>query len=448
MFLRAVHIVAVGCGLVAAASLPAQTPAQAPVAKSETDVPQELSPKAAYQQSMRPLERTRSYIGNWSDTEISALTVAMARAKAECDARDATSFAGEDLIDLAQLCSVGQEFANVEIAAQRYLAAEGEKPHATRAYADLLDAQLHLKQETEALATAQKMLSTVAYETLAADVIDETISYMQFVHTVDALTLSAAREPLLLARMKAVVDSSAPTQDSEPTQTLHELYTDGIAYAALQQLSGMPSADTVKALDAALPAQLAPDDAIPIAVSRKRFALLGKPLPKLMVKSYLSMPGTTPQLPAQNAVTGLLLFADWCAQCVSMGQRLPQTVFTVERHEAYLYGMMAATVPQHPQPQSSAAQPAHATFDPAEASNLLRETPTMIVNMDVLNDLTAMDVPFLVLTDSQGIVRVLQPVGEDALIPGGLIDSAIARVSERWPAPARTQTGAAPTTRH
>jgi hypothetical protein len=65
----------------------------------------------------------------------------------------------------------------------------------------------------------------------------------------------------------------------------------------------------------------------------------------------------------------------------------------------------------------------------------LRETPTIVVNMDVLNTFAATDVPFLVLTDSQGVVRVLQPVSEDALIPGGLIDSAIARVNERWPQP-------------
>jgi hypothetical protein len=56
-----------------------------------------------------------------------------------------------------------------------------------------------------------------------------------------------------------------------------------------------------------------------------------------------------------------------------------------------------------------------------------------VANPDVLNDFAATDIPFLVLTDSQGMVRVLQPVSEDALILGGLIDSAIARVSERWP---------------
>lgn len=384
---------------------------------------------------MRPLARTRSYIGNWSDTEIAALTVAMDRAKKECEARDAAKFSEEDLLDLARLCSMGQSFANVEIAAQRYLDADGSKPHLTLAYADLLDAELHLKQEPEAVVTAQKMLATVPYDALTAEAINEAISYMQFVHTDDALTVSAAREPLLLARLKAVANSPVATDDAESAQTLHDLYADGMAFAALQHLAKIEAAETVKSLDAALPAELAPDDALPIALTRKRFALLGKPLPNIKATAYLSMPGTQPQVPARNAVTGLLLFPDWCAQCVSMGQRVPQTVFTVEGHEAYLYGMMAATVSQHPQPTSESTRPENKVFDPAEASNLLRETPTIVVNMDVLNTFAATDVPFLVLTDSQGVVRVLQPVSEDALIPGGLIDSAIARVNERWPQP-------------
>jgi hypothetical protein len=41
-------------------------------------------------------------------------------------------------------------------------------------------------------------------------------------------------------------------------------------------------------------------------------------------------------------------------------------------------------------------------------------------------------VPLLILTDPQGIVRVLQPVSDDAILPGGTIDSAIALVGSQW----------------
>lgn len=408
--------------------------------------PMELSPKAAYQQAMRPFDRTRASIGNWSDIETAALTAAMAQARQDCDARDTSRFQGDDLIDLARLCTLGREFDHTVTAVTLYLAADGPKPRLKLAYAELVDAQLHLKQEPQALAAMQEMLAKVPYDALTAETTDEAIEYMQFVHTDDALAVDAAREPLLLAKMQAA--ATAPQEkdeDGNPPMSIHELYAEGIDYVALQMLAHASADDTVKALDAALPKTIGPDDAIPIALMRKRIALIGKPLPIIVPTKFLSSPGNLPDIPATNAVTGLLLFPDWCAQCITMGPKLPQTVFTVEGHEAYLYGLLAATVPQNPLPGpnvSAVETFQQQKFDPANASNLLQETPTAVVHADLLDKFAATDVPFLILTDARGIVRVIQPVNPDALIPGGTIDSAIARVSERWPPPSLKETKA------
>lgn len=436
----------------------AQTPAVAPAPSPQ------ISPKAAYEEAMHPLEVTRHSIANWSEIETGALAVTMDKAKDGCAARDATGYSGIDLIDLARLCALGQSFPKAVEAASKYIAAEEPKPELAEAYSIQTDALLRMKDERDALGSAEKMLDAVPYDTLVAETVGEAISFMQFVYTPDALALAVKREPLLLERMRGdtsaavtatkdstAVAAAAPAYpEAEPPQSLHELYDDGISLAALQQLSKTPAAEiagTVVALDAALPATLVADDSIPIAVTRRRYALLGRPLPdiarpehpanpkKPVTLQTLDLPARLPHLPAVNAITGLLLFPDWCVQCIRMATKLPGTVFTVAGHEAYLYGLLAPTVEQTPPLPPSAKPKAEVAPAPMDASNLLRMTPTLVVDASLLDEFGATDVPFLILTDSQGIVRVLQPVGDSALEPGDTIDSAIARVGSQWPSP-------------
>jgi hypothetical protein len=420
------------------------------LAQTATPTPQ-LSPRAAYDDAMHPLDLTRQPISNWSDTEVAALTVAMAHAQADCAARDPETFTGADLIDLAKLCALGLNSPAVIEAATRYIAADAPKPQLAQAYADLIDAQLHLKDESAAFTSAQTMLTAVPYDTLTAEALDEAISFMQFVYTNDALTLALARQPHLLALLTTTATATPTTAaypDAEPPQSLHDLYADGIALAALQQLDKAPHASitaTLTALNAALPSTLTPDDAIPIDFARRRYALLGQPLPDLTHPTHptdphkpvgltsLNIPGKLPVLPAPNAVTALLLFPDWCAQCIRMATKLPPTVFTVASHEAYLYGLLAQTVPPNPPPTGPA--PSTTGFTVADATNDIRGTPTLIVDSSFLDQFMVNDVPFLIITDTQGILRVLQPVSDDAIIPGGTIDAAIAHVGALWPSP-------------
>jgi hypothetical protein len=404
---------------------------------------------------MHPIEVTRHSISNWSEIETAALGVSIDKAKAACAARDAKSYNGSDLIQLARLCALGQSLPETVLATSRYIGSTEPKPELASAYAIQIDALLRMKQEPDALVSAQQMLDTVPYDALVAETVGEAIDFMEFVYTPDALALAEKREPLLLDTMRAVATAAtAPPKDAltaapapaypgaEPPQTIHELYVDGISLAVLQQLSKRPAAETastVAALDEALPATLAADDSIPIAVTRRRYALLGKPLPDIahpthpadpkrpVVLQTLDLPNRLPQLPAKNAITGLLLFPEWCAQCVRMATKLPQSVFTVAGHEAYLYGLLA---PAAKQAAPSAAAPTSAT-----PYQLLHMTPTLVVDPSLLDQFAATDVPYLILTDAQGIVRVLQPVGDGALEPGDTIDSAIARVGSQWPSP-------------
>jgi hypothetical protein len=426
--------------------------------------PQQLSPKAAYEEAMHPLEVTRHSISNWSEIETAALGVTIDKAKAACAARDAKSYSGSDLIQLARLCALGQSLHETVLATSRYIDSADPKPELTSAYSIQTDALLRMKNEPDALVSAEKMMDAVPYDTLVAETVGEAIDFMEFVYTPDALALAEKREPLLLDRIRALASSATalpqtPTAavapaypGAEPPQSLHELYVDGISLAVLQQLSKIPAGETaatVAALDEALPATLAADDNIPIAVTRRRYALLGKPLPdiahpthpanpkKPVMLQTLDLPNRLPQLPAKNAITGLLLFPEWCAQCVRMATKLPQSVFTVAGHEAYLYGLLA--------PAAEQAAPNSGTPTSATPYQLLHMTPTLVVDPSLLDQFAATDVPYLILTDAQGIVRVLQPVGDGALEPGDTIDSAIARVGSQWPSPKLKPPTPAPT---
>ena len=398
----------------------------------------QLSPQAAYQQALHPLEVTRHNIANWSDTEIAAMKVAIANAKAGCEARQAAAYAGPDLVDLARLCSLGQQWTAVVSAASRYInAPEQPKPLLTDAYVAQTEALLRLKQEGSALDSALAMLKAVPYSADVGDCIDEALGYMRFVHTADALTLGQARQPLLLAALSAANPPRSPDANTAGAQATpaapqaSALYAQGLLLPALQQLAAKPAdaQRSITTLEAALPAHLTSDDKLLIAGQQRRYALLGKPLRGVTPLKSLSMPfDRLPALPVHGAITALLLFPDWCAQCVYLGPKLPPTVFTVEGHSAYVYALLAETVPaEKPDPSVT-----NIAFHPSYAAAMMSETPTITVSPETLTHFEAEDFPLLILTDAQGIVRVLQAIQAPDLQPGGDVDAAIALVGKNF----------------
>lgn len=405
------------------------------VSVSAQSAPQ-LSPRAAYEDAMRPLDATRHSIANWSDIEIDALKVTIARAATACKEHDVKTLADAALIDYAKLCALGQAWPAVVDATGRYIHADTpSKPLLNRAYAEKVDAELRIKDEPAALTDALAMLQAVPYDSLLAQAVDEAVDYMELANTADALTLEAARQPLLFQKLKEAASGPVkPASESQPAnvpQSLHELYVETLLYASIQLLANKPeeAAATVAALDATLPEKISPDDLIPIAAARKRYSFIGKPLSEIAMREALSLPKLLPELPAHHAVTALLLFPDWCSQCVRMGKDFPQTVFQVERSEAYLYGLMAETLT--PATKVKVAQ-GEAPRRPSPRE-MLAETPTIVVPPSVLTQFAAEDFPLLILADSHGIVRIVQSVGEDALQPGGTLDSAVGLVARTWP---------------
>lgn len=398
---------------------------------------QVLSPKAAFDLAMQPLSLTRSAIGNWSESELAALTVTMKRARTECDARDATKMELADLPDMLKLCALGQEWPTVVDSASRYLHADmPTKPRVSEVYAALVDAELRTKDEPGALRDAKAMLAAAPYDALEAYAVNEALDYMEFNFNADALMLAKVRQPLLLQVLRGLGAPGGASGDAAK-QTVHELYVDGLDLPTLQQLAKEPGVEaTVAALEGALPSEVKADDGIPIAAARRRYALLGKPLPEVMLakwpkaKTYLEDGGMQPEVPTLNVTTALLLFPDWCAQCVRMGSQFPETVFRVLGKEAYLYGLLAETVAPDAPAAINAKEPSLA---PSSAANRMAGTNTIAVDASMLEQFDVTEPPFLIVVDASGMVRVAQAVTTDAVQPANTADSAIAFVNRQWP---------------
>ena len=433
-------------------------------AAAQTAPPPQLSPEAAYAQALQPLTLTRTSVANWSETELAALHIAVEQARLACAARPAENFTGDALVALARLCSLGQQWPAVSDAAGRYIhdRASQPTPLLSQAYALAIDAALHQHDQAAALAASQTMLATLPYDTTADQAINETLRYLQLAYTADALRLYAAREPILLAALRAeptpISETATPSQLSRAA-----LYADGLAYAALEQFARQPAEATaiVTTLDAALAtpsAALQPDDAIPIAAARRQYALLGKPLPAIPITLSLYAPGESPRINTDyGSSTVLLLFPPWCAQCVSMAQSFMSTLFRLSDRNVHLDGLLAQDPPPVPATPDPAMQPSgrpgnsrqgnakkHASpaattesataSAPKSAAEQLRHTPTLVVPVQTLDQFSATDFPLLIATDSKGIVRFLQPAPENALEPGGFLEQVAARIAAQWPA--------------
>jgi hypothetical protein len=434
--------------------------------------PPQLSPEAAYSKVLQPVAITRASMANWSDSELAALAIAIGEARLECAARSPQMFSGDDLIALARLCALGQQWSSVSAAARQYMdSPDSAKPLLAQAYALQIDAALQARDEPAALAASQAMLAAVPYDATADQALNESLHFMQLAFMADALSLYAAREPFLLAGLAglhsagpipATPGSSPLANPVGPAVPVSSLYADGLAYAALQQFANRPgeAAATVKQLDDALvaaPAPLKPDDAIAIAAARRQYALLGQPLPPIPLAASLYSEHETPHINTDyGSSTVLLLFPPWCAQCVRMGQSLLNTLVRRNSGEdtVHLYGLLAQEPPpvpaspevvvhangtMSPAKRSKAAR-ARAdaaaettTATPPTATELLHHTPTLIVPAATLEQFAASSFPLLIATDSKGIIRFIQPAPETALNPGDFLDQVTAHIAAQWP---------------
>lgn len=423
----------------------------APAQSNPTLTAPQLSPQAAYDQAMHPLEITRSAISNWSDAELKALAIAVKQAADACGARTPELFTGDDLIAYTRLCALGQQWPTVITAANRYInSTDPVKPQLAHAYAFQINATEHTNDPKAILAGSLAMLKAVPYASLSDETMYGALHYLQLAFTPEALTLYAARQPILLAALRTTQPTPPPELAGESSVPIHTLYADGLAFAALQQFSGDPAAaaKTVAELDTALPATLPPDESIPIDETRRQYALLGTHLPVIPLTVSLFSVGETPHINTNYGdSTVFFLFPEWCAQCIRLTRQIMPTLHRInggDGDEVHLYALLAQPPPPVDAPPKTPPKPASAksrsvTDEPAQpeppktAAEQLRGTPTLIVPPATLTQFAATDFPLLIATDPQGIIRFIQPASENTLNPGDFLDQIVMHITKQWP---------------
>jgi hypothetical protein len=425
----------------------------------------QVSPQAAYDQAVRPLDITRRAAQNWSEIELTALAVATDQARASCSARNPGQYTGEDLLAYAHLCAFARQWQPVLMAARKYLDAQREAPpetkltgfpHLSEAFDYEIQANIQLKSYVDALINARTMLETVPYDVYASEATDSTIRYSQLVDTSDTLALLAQRQPILISLLKAnAVSHPAVTPGPDPPLPMHVLYAEAIALPAMQQFMNQPksaAANSFAALEAALPANLSPEDVDLIAESRRQYLLLGSPLPEIHASaSLLDHSFAAPRDLNTNfgAATAFVLFPDWCAQCLTMALQFGSAATNLKQQNnaVHFYGLLAQADPRPPVPKAQpkpALKPSvsgdsktlHQEVQLAikpTASALLVGTPTLLVPVVTLGSFVATDFPLVVVTDHSGIVRFIQSTDENATIPGGLVEQVVDHVLRHWP---------------
>jgi hypothetical protein len=467
-------------GLLFSAGLVCAQTSIPPASSPQIQEAPQLSPQAAYAAASRPLDIVRKPVANWSEVEQAALDVAMRRARVACAERSPHQYAGEDLLDYARLCAFAQSWRQVQQAATGYLIAQSaatpaEKlagfPNLSMAFDYEVQASLHLKDSTNAFGTAQTMLRTVAYDDLASDAINSVVRYVQLIQTDQALALLEQRQPQLLAMLKARGAPTAPVAatpqavvwiaSSRPALSIHELYSDAMGLPTMQQFAKKPeeSAASFAAVEAVLPAKLSPDDAILTASARRQYKLLGAPLPAIAASaSLLNLAfSKAPDLNRKNASAGaLLLFPDWCAQCVAMYPLFKEVNNSLKSEGVHFYALLAQANPQPPARKHTAKSPAkgasrssrlatgaganaevdHIAIQVGQsmtAADQLVGTPTLIVPAETVDAFSATDFPLIIVTDGCGIVRYVGLAPENALVEGGVIFQVAERVLQQWP---------------
>ena len=388
-----------------------QTPAAQPMER----------PGNVYKELMQPLDQVRSSLDNWSPAELAALAAGIKRAQEYCGQVAAASVSGDDLYQLARVCSVGQRWNDADAAASAYIKSASQ-PYQAHAYAIRVNALLNLKDTTMAVEVARRMLRSVPYDATVDQSMAYLIHYLAMSLDDGALPLAQERQPLLLAAL----DKGGALKE-EPGETVigaAALYNEGLELAYLEQYAGRQNEaqQVLSALDAALakvPADKV-DNRAEIARARAQYALLGQMLPPIRMLRYVAPGYPLPPIdegylsPDTESASVILLFPEWCAQCRRMLP--PLNDFLIRNHGAriHAYGFLALDADE-------------TATDPFKSDSFkdLLHTPTVTTPAATLATFGAVNFPFVVITDGEGRIHFLGTVAQNAFDAGGFIEQVI-----------------------
>jgi hypothetical protein len=410
---------------------PSQEPTPAPpAALPEQNAPAVETPGAIYKDAMRPLEVVRMSLDNWSDAELGALGVGMHKAKEACDQAKPESYSGDDLYDLARLCSFGQDWNAANTAALDYVAG-GLDAHRAQAYALSMNALVHINAVDLAVGTAHEMLRKLPYDAEVAYAVRYMKETLEQAGDPAALTLAAQEHPAIVQALALGTPLKAAHGDA--VIGVGPLYESAMQMAFFERYAGddAAAAGTVADVAGALPkdAVITAEDKQRINTVTTQYGLLGARLPAIdPSRSLMSATAKAQVNPDFGAATVLVLFPDWCVQCRNMMKTL--TAFVVANREVpiHAYGLM------FPDESVTGAQPL-----PEAKMKEMQGTATLLVPAETAATFAALDYPLGIVADKAGLIRFIGVVPGDAFNGDGYIDKVITRMAGKTSGPPKTE---------
>jgi thiol-disulfide isomerase/thioredoxin len=374
----------------------------------------------------------RASLDNWSDTELGALAVGMHKAGEACAKLKPSDFKGDDVYDLARLCTFGQGWNEANTAALDYVASRAEE-HRTQAYALSVNALVHLNALDLAVKTAHEMLFRLPYD---AEVAYALRGLKEFLEESSKPTAAVAADehPMIVAALAQGVPLKATHGNAE--MSIGALYESAMRLAFLDRYDGdKRSADAAAAdVKSALPATavLTAEDRMLIDVVSTRYQLLGARLPEVKVTRSLQSDyakgsakaegikaqGIKAQIdPHFGAATVLVLFPDWCVQCRRMMKTLTQFAAANRDTPIHAYGLVFA-------------DDAVVLGQAAHEENLkeMRGTQTLVVPAATAQSFGATDFPLGIVLDRTGTIRFIDAIPGNAFDGDSYIGKVIVRM--------------------
>jgi len=399
---------------------------KAPSVPSEERAASAESPGAIYKEAMHPLDVVRSSMENWSEAELGGLAAGMHRAQEACKQRKPSDVRGDDVFDLARLCSFGQDWNEANTAALAYIASGAEK-HKAEAYALSVYALVHLNAVDIAVQTAEEMMRKLPFDAEVAYTLRDLKIHLEQTGNAAALTLARDEHPAIVHAIQAGAPLAAAQR--EGTFGIGLLYESGMELAFFERYAGngRDAATVLAELERALPlvTSLPAEDRQRIDAVNTQFELLGKPLPGFEAKrSYFSRTARAQIGRSFGAATVLVVFPDWCVQCRKMMSTMTMFATVNTATPIHAYGLM---FPDH---ADSLGQAAGQTAEQAHAEEFkeLQGTATLLVSPEIVRSVGATDYPLGIVVDRSGIVRFAGILPVDAFNGDGYIEKVILRM--------------------
>lgn len=390
-----------------------------PGAAEDTGIEASL-PGDLYKEARHPLEVVRRSLDNWSDAELGALAEGMHRAGQDFARVKAADYKGDDLFDLARLCSFGQDWNGANTAAIDYVSSRAEE-HRAQAYAISVNALVRMNAMDLAVETEREMLRKLPYDAEVAYALRDMKGSLEEASNPIAVELAADEHTAILEALAQGIPLKAT--HGEAVIGLGELYESAMQLAFLERYYGRNeiAETTVAEVQGALPATAAlpAEDRQRISSVTARYRLLGMHVPEVKVVRSLQSVNAKAQIDQNfGSATVLVLFPDWCATCRRMMKTLTEFAVVNRDTPIHAYGLVFA-------------DDAVLVGQPAREKNFkeMSGTQTVVVPAATTEIFGATDFPTGIVLDGTGTVRFIGQIPGDAFNGDSYIGKVIVRMA-------------------